>query len=424
MRSIARRAVRRTVSVRFSLEVNRMLSLEEARSRVLEAVGTTDVVNRNIVEAWGHTLALDVRAPHPVPPFDNSAMDGYAVRASDLEGATPEEPARLRVLQDLPAGYVSAREVGPGEAVRIMTGAPMPPGADAVVPVENTRSAEGEVLVLEPVSAGENVRRAGEDVKEGETVLLRGTRIGPAEMGMLASLGYAEVPCHRKAVVGIISTGDELLEPGEELRPGKIRDSNSFSLYGLVLEADAVPLRLGPVRDDAAGLERVITENVERVDAFITSGGVSVGDYDMVKDVLKRLGEMDFWKVAMRPGKPQAFGKVQGKPLFGLPGNPVSVMVSFEMFVRPALLKMMGRRDIFRPTVTAVLDTPVGRKKGRTELIRVVAEWRDGRYHARVTGPQGSGILKSMVLGNALAVLPEDVGRLEAGDEVTIILLR
>ncbi len=401
-----------------------MLSLQEAQSRVLGAMGTTEVVTRNILEAWGHTLAEDITAPHPVPPFDNSAMDGYAVRAADVAAATPGGPVRLRVLEDLPAGYVSGREVGPGEAVRIMTGAPLPPGADAVVPVENTRAEGWEVLVLEPVSSGENVRRAGEDVREGETVLRRGTRIGPAEMGMLASLGRAEVPCHRKAIVGIISTGDELLEPGEELRPGKIRDSNSFSLFGLVLEADAVPLRLGPVRDDPDLLERVILENVEKVDAFVTSGGVSVGDYDVVKEVLQRVGEMEFWKVAMRPGKPQAFGRVGGRPLFGLPGNPVSVMVSFEMFVRPALLKMMGRREIFRPTVTAVLDTPVGRKKGRTELIRVVAEWKEGRYHARVTGPQGSGILKSMVLGNALAVLPEEVGRLEAGEEVTLYLLR
>ncbi len=401
-----------------------MLSLEEARWRVLEAVGTTEKVRRKILEAWGHTLAQDVIAPHPVPPFDNSAMDGYAVLASSVRDAAPESPVRLRVVEDLPAGRVSCREVGPGEAMRIMTGAPLPPGADAVVPVEDTRAEGGTVLVMRSAQVGENVRKAGEDVREGETVLLSGTRIGPAEMGMLASLGQPEVLCHRKAVVGIISTGDELLEPEEELRPGMIRDSNSFSLYGLVLEADAVPLRLGPVRDDPALLERTILENVDEVDVFITSGGVSVGDYDVVKEVLQRVGEMDFWKVAMRPGKPQAFGKVRGRPLFGLPGNPVSVMVSFEMFVRPALLKMMGRREIFRPTVTAVLDTPIGRKRGRTELIRVIAEWREGRYHARVTGPQGSGILKSMILGNALAVLPEEVGRLEAGEEVTLYLLR
>jgi len=232
------------------------------------------------------------------------------------------------------------------------------------------------------------------------------------------------VRCFRRAVAGIISTGDELVGVDEELAPGKIRDSNSYTVYGMVREAGAEPLRLGVVRDEAVLLERTILDNLDRVDLFITSGGVSVGDYDMVKDVLGKLGEMNFWKVAMRPGKPQAFGHIRGKPLFGLPGNPVSVMVSFEQFVRPALLKMMGRSHIFRPEITAILDTPLGRKTGRTEFIRVVAEWREGRYHANATGPQGSGILRSMVVGNALAVLPEDVGRLEAGEEVTIQLLR
>jgi molybdopterin molybdotransferase len=305
-----------------------------------------------------------------------------------------------------------------------MTGAPLPGGADTVVPVESTR-AEGEsVLIMEELSRGYHVRRAGEDVRDGDTVMEPGTAVGPAEMGMLASLGYPRVRCFRRAVAGIISTGDELVGVGEELAPGKIRDSNSYTIYGMVREAGAEPLRLGVVRDDAAALESAILDNLGRVDLFITSGGVSVGDYDMVKDVLGKLGEMNFWKVAMRPGKPQAFGHIRGKPLFGLPGNPVSVMVSFEQFVRPALLKMMGRRDIFRPEVTAVLDSPMGRKTGRTEFIRVIVEWREGRYHARATGPQGSGILKSMVVGNGLAVLPGDVGRLEPGEEVTVQLLR
>jgi molybdopterin molybdotransferase len=225
-------------------------------------------------------------------------------------------------------------------------------------------------------------------------------------------------------VVGIIPTGDELVGVDEELEPGKIRDSNSYSIYGMVLEAGAWPLHLGVVRDEASLLERTIIENIESVDLFITSGGVSDGDYDMVKDVLGKLGKMNFWKVAMKPGKPQAFGDIHGRPLFGLPGNPVSAMVSFEQFVRPALKKMMGSRQIFRPEVTAVLDAPLGKKSGRTEFIRVVAEWRDGAYHARPTGPQGSGILRSMVLCNALAIVPQDAGRMEAGSEVTIQLLR
>ena len=401
-----------------------MLNVEEARRRVLETIRPLEAVEVPLLEALGMTLAEEALAASDIPPFDNSAMDGYAVRAEDVVGATEDNPVELVVLGDLPAGYTAETSVGPGQALRIMTGAPLPPGADAVVPVEATRAGEGRVTVLEEVTKGANVRRAGEDVRAGERVLAAGTLVGPAELGMLASLGYARVRCFRRAVVGIISTGDELVGVEEELAPGKIRDSNSYTVYGMVREAGGEPLRLGIVRDEAALLERTILDNLERVDLFVTSGGVSVGDYDMVKDVLGKLGEMNFWKVAMRPGKPQAFGHIRGKPLFGLPGNPVSVMVSFEQFVRPALLKMMGRSSLFRPQVTAVLDAPMGRKKGRTEFIRVIVEWRDGRYRARPTGPQGSGILKSMVLGNGLAVLPEDVGRLEPGAEVTVQLLR
>ena len=401
-----------------------MLSVEEARKRVLAAVGMVEVEETPLIDALGLTLAEDAVARDSIPPFDNSAMDGYAVRSADVSCASRDNPVELEVLGDLAAGYAAEVSVGRGQALRIMTGAPMPAGADAVVPVEMTRAQGDRVLVLDCVSEGNNVRRAGEDVKLGETVLATGTAIGPAELGMLASLGYPRPRCFRRARVGIVSTGDELVGVEEELAPGKIRDSNSYTLFGMVREAGAEPLRLGVVRDDAALLEKTILDNLERVDLFITSGGVSVGDYDMVKDVLGKLGEMNFWKVGMRPGKPQAFGHIGGKPLFGLPGNPVSVMVSFEQFVRPAILKMMGRRDIFRPQVTAVLDAPLGRKAGRTEFIRVVAEWREGRYHARPTGPQGSGILRSMVLGNALAVLPEEVGRLEPGVEVTVQLLR
>jgi len=401
-----------------------MLTVEEAREYVLGSIDRLEEVELPLLDVLGLNLARDAEADGDIPPFDNSAMDGYAVRADDVAAASPENPVGLSVLGDLPAGYTSDAIVERGQAIRIMTGAPLPGGADTVVPVESTRVDGDRVLILESLPIGTHVRKAGEDVKAGETVMVAGTVIGPAEMGMLASLGYAQVRCFRRAVTGIISTGDELVGVDEELAPGKIRDSNSYTVYGMVREAGAEPLRLGVVRDEAVLLERTILDNLDRVDLFITSGGVSVGDYDMVKDVLGKLGEMNFWKVAMRPGKPQAFGHIRGKPLFGLPGNPVSVMVSFEQFVRPALLKMMGRSHIFRPEITAILDTPLGRKTGRTEFIRVVAEWREGRYHANATGPQGSGILRSMVVGNALAILPEDVGRLEAGEEVTIQLLR
>jgi len=401
-----------------------MLTVEEARKHVLGSMERVEEIETPLLDALGLNLARDAVAGNDIPPFDNSAMDGYAVRADDVAGASPDDPVELAVLGDLPAGYTADAVVAPGQAIRIMTGAPLPEGADTVIPVESTRAGDTRVEILEGLPLGSHVRRAGEDVKTGETVLAAGTAIGPAELGMLASTGYARVHCFRRAVAGIISTGDELVGVDEELKPGKIRDSNSYTMYGMVHEAGAEPLRLGVVSDDAALLERTIMDNVKRVDVFITSGGVSVGDYDMVKDVLGKLGEMNFWKVSMRPGNPQAFGNIGGKPLFGLPGNPVSVMVSFEQFVRPALLKMMGRSQIFRPEVKAVLDTPLGRKTGRMEFVRVIVEWRDGRYHARVTGPQGSGILKSMVLGNALAVLPEDVARLEVGEEVTVQLLR
>jgi molybdopterin molybdotransferase len=400
-----------------------MLSVDEARKHVLASISRVAIIDVPLLDSLGLTLGQEIVAENNIPPFDNSAMDGYAVRSADIGGASQEDPADLAVIGDLPAGKAPTAPLGKGQAIRIMTGAPIPQGSDTVVPVELTRADEDRVSILEELSDGANVRRAGEDVKTGQSVMSSGTPIGPAELGMLASLGCASVKCFRRAVVGIISTGDELLPVGEELSPGKIRDSNSYTAYGMVKDAGAEPLRLGIVGDQAEVLEKTILDNVERVDVFVTSGGVSVGDYDMVKDVLAKIGEMNFWKVAMRPGKPQAFGHVQGKPLFGLPGNPVSVMVSFEHFVRPALLAMMGREDILRPQVKAVLDSPLGRKKGRAEFIRVIAEWRDGCYHARVTGPQGSGILSSMVKGNALAILPKDVGRLEPGEEVTLELL-
>lgn len=400
-----------------------MLTVDEARGLVLDSIARLDEVELPLLDTLGLSLAQDAVASDHIPPFDNSAMDGYAVRAEDVTGASSEAPVELEVVGDLPAGYTAETEVDEGQALRIMTGAPLPGGADTVIPVESTRAQAGKVLVFEGLPRGSHVRVAGEDVKAGDKVMAAGTSIGPAELGMLASLGYAHPRCFRRAVAGIISTGDELVGVDEKLAPGKIRDSNSYTVYGMVREVGAEPLRLGVVRDEASLLERTILDNLDRVDLFITSGGVSVGDYDMVKDVLGKLGEMNFWKVAMRPGKPQAFGHIGGKPLFGLPGNPVSVMVSFEQFVRPALRKMMGCRELFRPEFTAVLDSPLGRKTGRTEFIRVVAEWREGAYRVRATGPQGSGILRSMVLGNALAVLPENVGRLEPGAEVTIQLL-
>ncbi len=401
-----------------------MISVTEARERVLNSVKANDPVEVPLMETLGRVLAEDIVADTHIPPFDNSAMDGYALLSEDIVKATEENPVRLEVLEDLPAGYTARRSLGTGQAIRIMTGAPIPPGADAVIPVELTEREDGGVLVRRAVERGANVRKAGEDVRKGETVLSRGARVGPAEMGLLSSLGRARVMIYRAPVVGIISTGDELVPVEEELRPGKIRDSNSYTLWGMVRETGAEPLRLGIVSDDAQALRNAILDHLEEVDAFITSGGVSVGDYDIVKEVLADLGEIDFWKVSMRPGKPQAFGLIEGKPLFGLPGNPVSVMVSFEQFVRPALLKMMGSRELYRPEIEAEIETPMGRSTGRVEFIRVILREEEGKFKARVTGPQGSGILKSMALGQGLAVLGEEVGRLEPGARVRVQLLR
>jgi molybdopterin molybdotransferase len=401
-----------------------MIKVEEARDNILNAVNILPAAAAPLLECLGSYLAEDIVSGLDIPPFDNSAMDGYALRAADIVDATSSSPARLKVLEDLPAGFVAVQAVAPGQAIRIMTGAPMPQGADTVVPVEDSGKDGEWVLINRDLPEGRNVRRAGEDIRTGDAVLAAGTCIGPAELGVLSSLGVAEPLVHRRPVAVIISTGDELVPVGEALKPGKIRDSNSYTLFGLAREAGAKVIRVGIVGDDADLLRRAILDNLERADLFITSGGVSVGDYDMVKEVLADLGHIDFWKVNMRPGKPQAFGLIEGKPLFGLPGNPVSVMVSFEQLVRPALKKMMGAREIFRPMVEAEVEEPMGRSTGRVEFIRVVLREEDGRFKVRPTGPQGSGILRSMVLGHGLAVLGEEVGRLEPGDRVPVQLLK
>jgi len=401
-----------------------MISVEEARKRVLDMVAVLDTVELPLEECLGLFLAEEVFSSVDLPPFDNSAMDGYAVRAADVAGAEQGSPVRLEVLEDLPAGYVAESEVGPGQSVRIMTGAPLPRGADTVVPVEDTSREGSGVLISRPWERGANVRKAGEEIGAGDAALPAGRRVGPAEMGVLAALGIYRPRVKRRPRAVVLSTGDELLDPQEELRPGKIRDTNSYTIAALAREAGAEVRRLGIVRDRAEELRRALRDNLGQADLFITSGGVSVGDYDLVKQVLAELGDMDFWKVNMRPGKPQAFGHIGGRPLFGLPGNPVSVMVSFEQFVRPALRKMMGASELFRPVLEAVVEEPMGRSAGRVEFVRVVLRRAGGELLARPTGPQGSGILRSMVLGHGLAVLGEEVGRLQPGQRVTVQVLR
>ena len=408
-----------------------MISVDEALERILEHFKPLEPERVNILDALDRVLAEDVYSDVDVPPFDNSAMDGYAVRAADTVGASRDNPVSLCVVADLAAGYTTNVAVEPGTVIRIMTGAPMPAGADAVVRFEETseggngsaRRITGWIEVFKEVAVGENVRLAGEDIKRGELVLPKGTVIRPQEIGVLASLGRGEVQVIRRPRVAILATGDELVDIDEEVTPGKIRNSNEYSNAALVMRYGGMPIMLGIARDDVADLTSKIKEGLAQgVDLFLTSGGVSVGDFDMVKEVLNAEGEMGFWQVRMKPGKPLAFGQIQGVPLIGLPGNPVSAMVSFEQFARPAILKMLGKMHLRKPTIEAILKEDVS-SSGRRSFRRVIVEKREGQYYATTTGPQGSGILTSMVKANGLAMIPEGIRRMKTGQRVEVQML-
>ncbi len=412
-----------------------MISVEEALSHILSHVAPLDPEPIPILEAQGRVLAEEIVSDINIPPFNNSAMDGYAVRAEDVKVATPQSPVSLRVIESVAAGYVARREVEPGTTVRIMTGAPMPAGSNAVVPYEDTSDmdrAKAERLarpasvveVRQAVGVGEHVRPAGEDVRQGERILPRGIVIRPQEIGVLASLGHETVLVHRRPRVAILATGDELIEIHEPLSPGKIRNSNEYTNAALVRRTGGIPVRLGIAGDTVEDLTAKLRAGLDqRVDLFLTSGGVSVGDYDVVKDVLGSEGEMQFWQVRMKPGKPLAFGLLPGSvPLIGLPGNPVSAMVSFEQFARPAILKMLGHWQLAKPTVQAVMDDALS-NSGRRRYVRVVVRKEDGRYHARSTGGQGSGILTSMARANGLAIVPEGTLNVKPGTVLTVQML-
>ncbi len=406
-----------------------MLSVEKALARILDMFNPLAAERVPLLASPGRVLAEDVVADISIPPHDNSAMDGYAVQSADTVGASAEAPARLRVIENLAAGYLAGHKVAPGTAIRIMTGAPIPVGADAVIQFEDTRQ-EGEwVKVFRTVRPGQNIRLAGEDVRQGDLVLRRGVLIRPQEVGMLASLGRAVVSVTRRPRVAILATGDELADLGEPLRPGQIRNSNGYSNAAQVIRCGGEPIMLGIARDTQADLTAKIRAGLEQgVDLFLTSGGVSVGDFDVVKTVLAAEGEMSFWRVRMKPGKPLAFGVLRtadGRtvPMLGMPGNPVSVMISFEIFARPALLKMQGAGNLSRPTVEAVLADPIKSKDDRRHYVRVRVQWQDGAYRAHLTGEQGSGILNSMVQANGLAIIPEDWTSAPAGAQVQVMML-
>jgi len=400
-----------------------MIRVEEALTQILSTIACLDVEKVNILEALGRVIGEDIVASRNLPPVNNSAMDGYAVRSEDTLEADPHKPAILEVIEDIPAGVLPRKKVGRGQASRIMTGAPVPDGADAVVRMEDTETEGKQVRILVSMSKGTDIRLAGEDVRNGELVIPRGTVIRPAEIGMLAALGRAFISVHQRPLVAVLATGDELMDIDEGPSAWKIISSNSYATSAQVLDSGAVPMQLGIAKDRREDLIRKFRA-ASRADIIISSGGVSVGDYDLVKDIMKEVGnEMQFWQVAMRPGKPLAFGLLGGVPSFGLPGNPVSSMVSFEQFVRPSILKMMGHRNLFRKCIKATLEEDVAKKTGMRYFLRAQVRKDGDGYKVAMTGEQGSGILKSMVLANGLIVLPEDSTGAARGEEVSVQLI-
>jgi molybdopterin molybdotransferase len=395
-----------------------LVTVEEHRARVTTLVGTLPVVELPVADCLGLVLAADLVAPIALPPFDNSAMDGYAVRAGELAGATEDRPVLLPVAEDIPAGRTDVVPLLPGTAHRIMTGAPVPPGADTVVPVEQTDAGTDEVLVFTESKPGTHLRLAGEDVAAGSVVLTAGTVLGPIQLGLAAAVGSATLSVYRRPKVLVLSTGSELVEPGRPLLPGQIYESNGIMLAAAVRAAGGVPELLRFVPDDVDSFHRTLIDRLAGADLVITSGGVSAGAYEVVKDALTGQG-VTFYKVAMQPGGPQGAGRYHGVPVVTLPGNPVSAAISFEIFVRPAMLAAMGRRSVDRRRPVATLATPVTAPAGKRQYRRGHYEAGDASV-APVGGP-GSHLLGSFAVANCLFVVPEEADALPAGAQVEII---
>lgn len=401
-----------------------MLKFLEARQLVLDRVTPLSPQRLPLLQALGLAVAEELRAEAPVPPFTNSAMDGFALRAGDCMAATSGNPMRLPVAGDLAAGGL-ASALAPGTAVRIMTGAPMPEGADTVVPIEDAAHGTDWVELQRPLRHGANVRLAGEDIPEGGLLVGPGTVLRPGEIGVLASTGFAEVPVFPRARVAILTTGDELVDCGSEPGPSQIRDANIHALSAQILSFGAIPCPFPRVPDQRDRVEAVLGEALATCDVLITTGGVSVGDYDFVKPVLEAMGaEQVFWRVTQKPGGPLGFWVLGGKPVFGIPGNPVAAMLMVEEYVRPALRKMMGFRHLHRPERPGILDQPWRKSgpNGRTHFLRVIVREEGGVRRVALTGPQGSGILSSMLRANALAVIAEDEDAFLAGGSVHLQL--
>lgn len=399
-------------------------TVEEARDGVLAKVAPLQPLELPLTEAYGCVLARDVVADVDIPAFASSAMDGFAVRSSDVAGATPASPVELKVAGRAAIGRRPEGTVGGGEAMRIATGAPVPAGADTIVPIENCRLGQDVVRILAASPEGKHVRPAAEDVRAGEPLVSAGRRLQAPELGLLAAAGVSHPLVRPRARVVVLSTGDELIPPTQSPEFGQIHDSNAYTLFAALREAGAVPMLGGIVRDDVDALKDVVLSHMVQADAFVSSGGVSVGERDVVKAAFFRRGELDFYKVAMQPGMPQGFGHIEGKPYFGLPGNPVSVFVSFEVFIRPALMKMMGRRSLFRPEIGARLETAISGPRGKTQFARVRVKRTSEGWVATPTGPRGSNLIATVARANGLAVIPQGVETAEAGTEVRVMLFR
>ncbi len=400
-----------------------MITVEKALQSIFLNFRPLGLEKVNILDARARVIGEDVFATRNIPPADNSAMDGYAVRHVDTKGATRVNPLRLQIIEEIPAGKVPQKKMKKGEASRIMTGAIIPDAADAIVRQEDTKKIGKRVIIYTSVKEGQDIRFAGEDVQKEDLLISRGSIVSPAQIGMLASLGRTFVSVYQKPRVAIIATGDELVDIENDPPPAKIVNSNSYSLAAQVMECGAIPLILGIAKDKKSELQKKI-KTALHADLIISSGGVSVGAFDFVKDVMGEIGNaMHFWQVAMKPGKPLAFGTIKSIPMFGLPGNSVSAMVSFEQFVRPYLLKMQGHTKIFRQTIKALSSQEIQKKRGVKHFIRAIVKKETNQYLAAITGDQGSGILKSMVLANALIVLKENETKVKKGDPVTVQLL-
>lgn len=392
-----------------------MPTFEEARKIILDSVAPLGVEKVEMLDAVGRVLAEDIRAPWDMPLWDNTAMDGYAVNSKDCG-----EAASLKLSGCIPAGGFMDHPLQAGTAVKVLTGAPIPAGADAVVPFEEAEERDETVFLKGKVKPGDHIRFKGEDVTEGETVLPAGTVIRPSEISMLASFGRLFIPVHRRVRVAVLSTGDELVDPGEALGPGKIINSNSLALAAAVREAGCIPIMLGIARDTKDSLREKLAEGLT-ADVLITSAGVSAGDRDYVRDVLEELMvKQVFWKVDIKPGRPTAFALRDGTPVFSLPGNPVSSLLTFEEFVRPALLKMMGFRKVLRPLITATLREGIRKKAGRVNFLRVALEQKNGEYIAWSPGKQDTGFLRTMLRADGIAVIPKETEELKAGDRVEV----